>query len=202
MDRHFDQGKIHGLRQEQDLNVEGEAVRLLPPEDRVRRQPAKAFETALGIGNIQASKITDKVIKGLSHQLPDRVLVLQDQAVQVLPATNNYVNRIIGLQAGQRAFQIIERRAEVCVGEENQFTARPEHPCSDCEAFSAVDGIPDDDEFLQAASPRLGNRISAVSARLDDNNDLEVEVPGSATISNLAERSREPMRFIIRRDDE
>jgi len=145
MHRHFGHGKVHGSGQEQDLDVKGETVGFLPAEDRLRRQPAKSFETALGIGDTQAGKTTNKAIKGLSHQLPDRVLTPQDQAVRVLPVTNNYVDSRIGLQAAQRAFQIVEGRAEVCIGEENQFAARPEYSGSDREAFSPVDVVPDHD---------------------------------------------------------
>ena len=202
MHRHFDHGKVHGSGQEQDLDVKGEPIGFLPAEDRLRRQPAKSFETALGIGDTQASKTTNKAVKRLSHQLPDRVLMSQDQAVRVLPVTNNYVDSRIGLQATLRLFQIIEGCAEVCIGEENQFAARPEYPCSDREAFSPVDVVPDHDKLLQAASRRLGHRIGPVRARLDDHNDLEVEVPGRAPVPNLPERSRKPVRFVIRRDNE
>src|SRR5580692_5684372 len=92
MHRHLHHDEIHRLRQEQDLDIKGEAVNLLSFKNFTRSLRPEPFEPALGIQKLETGQSADHPIESVAHQLTHGALMLQNLAIRVFATANNQVD--------------------------------------------------------------------------------------------------------------
>ncbi len=119
-----------------DLGVEDDATDLLAAEQVVRRGPAEALEATLRVGNRTRNPARGQRVEYTAEQSAVEWLrPAPIAAVGVDPAAEGDV--MAGQRFGEQR-ELIGRRGEVSVGEQDEFALRVEHSGSHGRAFASV----------------------------------------------------------------
>jgi hypothetical protein len=133
-----------GLGQEDDFDIEGEAVDGLEGEDFVGGAAAEGFEAALGIAEGDEGEGAEDAVERFTHRLAEEALAALDAAEGMLAAAEEDVVLRIGLEMGEKSWDFFERNGEIGVHIEDDVSPRLLDAGTDCVAFATMDAIIDD----------------------------------------------------------
>lgn len=148
LDREVGDGEGEFAGEEEDFDVEGEAVDLLALEDGFRGVSAEGFEAALGVAEFGEAKAGEDCIEALAHRAARPGLRPGDSRVAVLAVTDEH--RDFGVRGEMSAERIDFREGDAQVGVhvKDEFAGGAEHAGADGVAFAAlgraIDHDPDD----------------------------------------------------------
>jgi hypothetical protein len=140
------------LRQQKHFDIEGKAVDLLPPEDRLRRNPAKGLEPALRVVNTRHRQSPQDGIKRLSHVPAEPALLQRDAAFRVLAIAEQYIRAGMPMEIGHEGIYFAQRNTKVSIHVKDEFTVCRQHSGAHREAFSAMPLVGDDTQIRLAGA--------------------------------------------------
>jgi len=133
-----------GLGEEDDFDVEGEAVDGLEGENLAGGVAAEGFETALGIAEGDEGEGAEDAVEGFAHGLAQEALAALDAAAGVLAAAEEDLIGWMGFEMREENGDFVERDAEIGVHVEDDGSPRLTDAGADGVALAAVDAIIDD----------------------------------------------------------
>jgi len=130
-----------GLGEEDDFDVEGEAVDGLEGEDFLGGGATEGFEAALGIAEGDEGKGAEDAVESFAHALAEKVLAALDAAEGMLAGAEEDVVARVCLEMGEKSGDFFERNAEIGVHVEDDGSPRLPDAGTDGAAFAAMDLI-------------------------------------------------------------
>jgi hypothetical protein len=103
--------------------------------------------------------------------------MLQNPCFGVLTISDNYIERTVFAKPQKPGIQILERRAQIRIREENTVTARMQHSVPNSESLSSLFVMRQDDKLRIAYCGLFGQRESSIVARFNDDDDLVPKFP-------------------------
>ena len=103
--------------------------------------------------------------------------MLQNPRFGVLTISDDYVERTVLAKPQKPGIQILERRAQIRIREENTVTARMQHSVPNSESLSSLFMMRQNYKMRIAFSSFFSQRESSVVARFDDDDDFVPKIP-------------------------
>ena len=193
-DRHLNDLKTALEGDQQDLWIETPAHDGLELKDGLSSRAGKGFETALGIGKVQAHDGARDGVEAAAKELAVERLAMGLAAAFEPARADGDVST--GGDGGKEALSFLDGRREISVGKDSHFAERLQHSGAHAVAFAAVAGVLDQPDLwrgLRKITRDLGGRIAGA---IVDHDDLGIPATGADAIDHRLERRRQASGLI------
>ena len=184
------------LGEEEDFDVECEAVEGLAAEDLAAGAGTEGFEAALGVVDAGEGEALEDAVKDLAHALAQRGLAAADAAACMLAVADEDLRAGILLEMPEEVVDGCQRDAEVGIHVEDVLAPCAKHAGADGEAFAALDLVVDDLKIRLARGEAAGYVQRPIRAVLDDDQDLQRKCAAAREIREALERGGKAPGFI------